>query len=170
MRRLGAVLAALLLVGVVAGVAYASIPDPQGVIHACRKNSDGQLRVIDSATTSNCPNGWTPLNWSQAGPPGTDGVSGYELISASESVAIGAVPADLAVEAFCSSGKKALGGGGVAPSDQDASVTWVLTRSQPISDGTSAVGWRVQAHRFGPAPTTAGNLSAYAVCTTVTEE
>jgi len=31
-------------------VALASIPDSAGVIHGCRKNSTGDLRVIDDAS------------------------------------------------------------------------------------------------------------------------
>lgn len=159
-----AAVAALLLAG---GIAYASIPAPDGTINGCRKNTDGSLRVIDSTAT--CASGWTALNWSQtgpAGPTGAAGVSGYESVSNSEGVAIGSTPVDLAVEVFCSTGKKAFGGGGVAPSDGDASVVWVITRSQPITDGTAMVGWRVQAHRFGPVPTTTGNLTGYVICAT----
>lgn len=64
-----AVIAALVLGG---AVAYASIPGPDGVIHGCRKNTDGSLRAIDSAAT--CPNGWTALDWNQTGPPGLSGM------------------------------------------------------------------------------------------------
>jgi hypothetical protein len=50
-----------LLVG--GGIASASIPSTVGTINGCRKNTDGTLRVIDSAAS--CPNGWTSLNWAQ---------------------------------------------------------------------------------------------------------
>jgi hypothetical protein len=49
-------LAALVVVGslsVAAGAAYATIPDDQGVIHACYTRSGGALRVID-ASVRNC--------------------------------------------------------------------------------------------------------------------
>ena len=62
MRRMIVVLGALLLVALGAGVAYASIPGGDGVIHACYKTSNpaqGALMVIDSAAT--CPNGFTAL-------------------------------------------------------------------------------------------------------------
>lgn len=72
-------LAALVLgVGV---VAYASIPDASGVIHGCRKNSDGQLRVIDSDAGQTCANGWTPLNWSQTGPQGPPGLAAVHVVT-----------------------------------------------------------------------------------------
>jgi hypothetical protein len=47
-----------------ASIAYASIPDPSGVIHGCRNNASGLLRVIDSATSS-CNPSETALNWVQ---------------------------------------------------------------------------------------------------------
>jgi hypothetical protein len=75
MRRklitVGIVVAGLVFVG---GMAVASIPDAQGVIHGCLK-SDGSLRVIDSAAHT-CPKGTTPLNWNQAGPQGPTGPAG----------------------------------------------------------------------------------------------
>jgi hypothetical protein len=37
----------------IGGVAYATIPDGQGVIHACYAKSGGALRVID-ASVANC--------------------------------------------------------------------------------------------------------------------
>jgi hypothetical protein len=70
MRRwltLAAVAGVLLLVG---GVAVASVPDSSGVIHGCRKNGDGTLKVIDSATQT-CGNGFTALNWDQHAASGT---------------------------------------------------------------------------------------------------
>lgn len=72
MRRVLAIAVGIALVLLGAGIAYASIPGPDGVIHGCRKNTDGSLRAIDSAAT--CPNGWTALNWNQTGPPGLSGV------------------------------------------------------------------------------------------------
>lgn len=49
------------------GVAYATIPDENGVIHGCRNNATGRLRVIDSASQS-CTQAETALNWNQRGP------------------------------------------------------------------------------------------------------
>jgi hypothetical protein len=65
---------ALLLSAAVAfagGVAFATIPDSQGVIHACFGH-DGSLRVIDDAAGQCRPNEKT-LTWSQGG----GGISGY---------------------------------------------------------------------------------------------
>lgn len=61
------------------GVAVATIPDGDGVIHGCYKksgNNKGMVRVIDTAVTVTCPTGFAPLNWNQQGPPGPQGIQG----------------------------------------------------------------------------------------------
>jgi hypothetical protein len=70
--------AALSLVLVTAGVtiaAVASIPDSSGLVHGCykttaAKNGTHALYVINAATTSACPSGYTSLNWNVNGPNG----------------------------------------------------------------------------------------------------
>lgn len=65
------------LVGGAAGIAFASIPAPDGTIDGCYKTSapgQGALAVIDSAAT--CPSGTTALNWNQTGPQGPAGPAG----------------------------------------------------------------------------------------------
>jgi Collagen triple helix repeat (20 copies) len=75
-RRGGLVVAAVVVVAVAAGgIAYASIPDSNGVIHGCYRKTSGQLIVIDSSGKG-CEEGWTPLNWSQTGPKGATGATG----------------------------------------------------------------------------------------------
>jgi hypothetical protein len=75
--RLGlVVLAAVTTAAVVGGVSYASIPDSGGLIHGCYKtaassNGTHKLAVINSATTSTCPSGFTGMNWN------ADGANGY---------------------------------------------------------------------------------------------
>ena len=64
------VAAAVALIG--AGIAYATIPDSSGKIHACYKLSGGALRVIDSGA---CLSSEAPLTWSQTGPQGPRGPS-----------------------------------------------------------------------------------------------
>lgn len=79
-KRIALIIAALLVIGIGAGIAYASIPGPDGVIHACYKNSNpaqGALIAIDS--TASCPSGYTALNWNQTGPPGLAGVHIVEI-------------------------------------------------------------------------------------------
>jgi collagen triple helix repeat protein len=74
-RRFGLV---ALVVGVgvaVGGIAYASIPDSNGVIHGCYRPTSGQLIVIKS-NGKGCEKGWTPLNWNQTGVTGPTGLNG----------------------------------------------------------------------------------------------
>jgi hypothetical protein len=74
-RRLG-LIGLVIGIGVaVAGIAYASIPDANGVIHGCYLNARGTLRVIDTAT-QNCTSGETPLSWKQTGSQGQQGPTG----------------------------------------------------------------------------------------------
>jgi hypothetical protein len=75
MRKRLVIIAAAIAAGtsLVAGVAYGSIPGPDGVIHACRDGS-GNIKVIDSGAT--CPKGWTSVDWNQTGPQGPQGVQG----------------------------------------------------------------------------------------------
>jgi len=64
-----ATVAAVLIAGI--GIAWASIPGPDGTIYGCYKNNNpnqGQLIVIDSTAT--CPSGYTSLNWKSV-PSGT---------------------------------------------------------------------------------------------------
>lgn len=66
---------------VASGIAFATIPDGNGVIHGCYKPSDGKLVLINTPSQS-CGAGETELTWNQEGPqgpigpPGTDGATG----------------------------------------------------------------------------------------------
>ena len=129
------VLPSVLLVG---GFAAASVPDPSGVIHGCSKNNDGTLRVIDTAKTATCPNGYSALDCNQTGPagpagqqgpaglPGADGqqgpvgatgpvgasgISGYEVVYGRNDVSPGRFDTEISWSAYCPAGKVVLGGG-----------------------------------------------------------
>ena len=81
LRRGGKAIAAVaVVVGGAAGVAYASIPDEGGVIHACYANKDGVLRIIDPEMGATCTSKETPVSWSQAGPAGPPGPSGDSVL------------------------------------------------------------------------------------------
>jgi hypothetical protein len=62
---------------VVAGVAYATIPDSGGVIHGCYSKSGGSLRVIDASVT-NCGKSETALDWNVQGQQGPQGPQGQQ--------------------------------------------------------------------------------------------
>jgi hypothetical protein len=63
------------------GIAYASIPDANGVIHGCynpkgAKGTNGTgLNIIDSASAS-CGKNMQPISWNQKGPTGGVGPTG----------------------------------------------------------------------------------------------
>jgi len=132
------VLGAVVCVGLAAGgVAWATIPDSGGVIHACYQKNSGQLRVIDPSTGDSCSNAEKSLSWSQTGPTGPqgpqgpqgaqgpqgsqgpsgaagqNGVSGYQVVQTSYEVLGGFEYFDL--EADCPTGDVAIGGGYTIP-------------------------------------------------------
>ena len=74
MKRWLTTVGVVLGVMLIAGIAVASIPGPDGVIHGCYKTSDGKLRVIDSSAS--CASGETALAWNQTGPQGATGATG----------------------------------------------------------------------------------------------
>jgi len=69
-RWQAALVSAIVVGSLTAGVSYASTPDSSGVIHACYNNKSGALKVMDTAKTPQCPKGTTSLVWNQTGPPG----------------------------------------------------------------------------------------------------
>jgi collagen triple helix repeat protein len=65
----------LLLIG--SGVAYAAIPDSDdGEIHGCRQPVTGNLRVVDAEAGDSCHSSETELVWNQTGPQGPAGPAG----------------------------------------------------------------------------------------------
>jgi collagen triple helix repeat protein len=56
------------------GVAWATIPSADGVIHGCYQKSDGQLRVVDGGAA--CRASELALSWNQTGPQGLQGPKG----------------------------------------------------------------------------------------------
>lgn len=76
-QRLLAAVSAVALVGTAGSMAYAAIPDSNGVIQACYKKSGllqepGVLRVSDNG----CRTNEIPLSWNQVGPIGPAGPQG----------------------------------------------------------------------------------------------
>lgn len=61
---------------VAAGVAFASIPGPDGTIAGCYLKSGGRLRVIDKQAGQKCTSKEVAISLSQQGPPGGDGADG----------------------------------------------------------------------------------------------
>jgi hypothetical protein len=102
-----------LVIGLVlGGIAYAAIPDSDGVIHGCYGNSNGQLRVIDEGHT--CKNNETALDWNNQGAQGDPGEPGTGISNVytrqSEATPLSAGAIDNA-SATCDPGDLLLGGG-----------------------------------------------------------
>lgn len=148
--------AAVIAVAAGTGIAWASIPDSSGVIHGCYKpqgnGSNAALGVIDTALSGgHCPGGDTELSWNQAGPPGSPGLSGLNVVD-------GPVLGDQATyETDCPVGQAALSiafanlSGGL---NEDFSATPVITSGVPTGYTYSKIGAN-------------GNYQAAVTCATV---
>src|SRR6266516_2681987 len=73
MKRLAILV--LALGGLAGGVAYATIPDGGGVIHACYRTDSGAVRLIDAADEK-CLEGEAAVDWNVRGPIGPTGAEG----------------------------------------------------------------------------------------------
>jgi len=96
------------------------------------------------------------------GPPGTPGISAYEIVSNKQSVAIGATAS---VHAQCPTGKTVLGGGFSVESAKD-----VLVMSSDPTDGAGTVNnteWTATVQNTST--TAARNVTVTATCAIVTQ-
>jgi hypothetical protein len=78
-RGVRLLLAATVLLALAAGIAYAAIPDSNGLIRGCYQSTSGTLRVIGTNPTvggGKCSTGEKTLNWNQRGPTGAKGATG----------------------------------------------------------------------------------------------
>jgi hypothetical protein len=73
MKRLALISVAVAALG--GGVAYATIPDAGGVIHACYRTDSGAVRLID-APDQRCLDGEAATDWNVRGPTGPTGPAG----------------------------------------------------------------------------------------------
>jgi hypothetical protein len=65
------------LVVALGGVAYATIPDSNGVIRGCYLKAIGSLRVVDPSAGQHCATAVeTPIQWNQTGLQGPAGPTG----------------------------------------------------------------------------------------------
>lgn len=76
LRNLSIAAAVLVMFG--SAIAYASIPDANGIIHGCYKNNNGSLRVIDTALNETCNTSTEKaLSWSSIQSWANDSVAHY---------------------------------------------------------------------------------------------
>ena len=166
---------------VAGAIAYAAIPDANGVIRGCYQKNNGKLRVVSSA--DDCRNSERAIRWSQQGPRGPDGpqgrpgppgppgpqgprgVSDYQVV---ENVRRD-VPLPIHDDFFasCPAGKRVLGGGGIvqlyAPSGF-VGLGSPLTFSYPIMAGTA---WVMRVDQLVTTGATKANVTVVATCATV---
>lgn len=142
--RLGVAMLTGLAALTVAAIAFATIPDEDGMIQGCY-NQKGELRVIDDDIQT-CRSTETAVSWSQSG------IVGYEVIFSETRV----VPPNAAVvaEARCTPGKRVLGGG-----YHSNNVRISMNFPQQLSGGINR--WLVFAI---PDLGFSGTVTAYAIC------
>jgi hypothetical protein len=136
------VLVAVVGLAVGAGLAWAAIPDSSGVIHACYKQTGGNLRVIDPGAGGSCHAGEQSLSW-----PGAEHVV---LRSTTHSIPHGTADT---FSVLCHEGERATGGGyRLFPGFTTPELLPLMTAqgSVPIEsgagepeDGDSPDGWKV---------------------------
>jgi hypothetical protein len=196
-RRRAALLAAFGAAGfaVAAGIAYATIPDSNGVFHACVKEGNGAVRLIDPSApgkAGRCKHKEAAVSWNQVGPTGPTGAAGstgatgatgpqgatgatgatglsglqtITLASVSNSVS----PKEAAV--LCPAGKRAISGGaaitgGSVAAGTDLAATVALKASRPLTiSGSDA--WTARAEEIAPGFDGNWSLTIYAICATV---
>jgi hypothetical protein len=154
--KIAAIAAGIAAVAAAGSVAFAAIPDGNGVIHACYGKpgspKPGAIRVIDPSKSEACSSLENPLDWNQAGQAGSPGVSGYEVVTSDPSVV--AAGAFGSASATCPGGKNVLGGGYGSAA--------LLETTQSAPSGSSS--WHVTAKNVGAS---AQGLFAYAICANV---
>jgi hypothetical protein len=120
----------------IAGVSYAANITTSTVIHGCVKNNGGSIRIV--ATAASCDRkSESPLDWNSAGPAGSPGISGYEIVVKEQ--AESALGFFGSVSVSCPTGKKVLGGGALAvTADGGVQDGYQVLNSSPLADS----GWR----------------------------
>src|SRR5262249_31345390 len=70
------VAAAVVVLAVSGGIAWASIPDENGVFTACISNATGAIRMIDPSAGQTCTGGENRVTWNKKGVEGPKGPTG----------------------------------------------------------------------------------------------
>ena len=151
--------ALVLMIG--GAMAYAAIPAADGTITGCVLKSSGVVRIIDTAKEK-CKSNRADRPWNQAGQPGADGVSGYEIVTNEGPVLENSF---VTRQVTCPRGKNVTGGGASIRSGGIVSSDWQVLQDSPLPDGS---GWRATTS-VGTSPL--GDpitFIVYALCSTVT--
>ena len=174
------------------GIAYATIPGGDGVFHACVKDANGNVRLVDPSApgkSGGCRDNETAVSWSQTGPPGppgapgspgapgapgAPGTPGAPGISGLQTVTLASVsnsisPKEAAL--LCPAGKRAIAGGaaitgGSVAAGTDLGATVALKASRPLTiSGNDA--WTARAEEIAPGFDGDWQLTIYAICAAV---
>jgi hypothetical protein len=158
-RRLLLALVGLTVVGVGSSIAWASIPDEDGTIHACRHVTTGSLRVIDAETTS-CRPREAALSWSSGAGAGLTTV--VVRRATGQAAGNGNPTTPSSTVAACEPGERVTGGGIFPP------PSLIIVASAPINPGVgfpapgeTASGWVGAVVNPGPNPS---GYTVFAMC------
>jgi hypothetical protein len=163
------------------GIAYATIPDGDGVFHACMKNNNGAVRLIDPSNAGkqgHCKDSETAVSWNQTGPPGPSGDAGAPGpagISGLQTVTLASLnnsvsPKEAAV--LCPAGKNVIAGGAsitggsVTSGPTDLAATVALKSSRPLTL-SAGDAWTARAEEIAPGFDGNWSLTIYAICANV---
>jgi hypothetical protein len=141
-EKAGVFLATVAVMAVAGGVAYATIPDSSGVIHACY-GPLGVLRVIDTDAGQHCTANEKPLSWSQAGPqgpqgpPGPQGPAGSFSVQRDSPAIAGQGEGATVVDVDCPAGQTAAAG------------VWTI-QPRYVVDGNTLPAYEIQMDASGP--------------------
>jgi hypothetical protein len=177
---------------VAGGIAYATIPDGDGVFHACVKEKNGAVRLIDPSDpgrTGHCKGQEVAVSWNQTGqtgpigpqgpmgntgPTGAAGATGAPGLSGLQTVTLASLsnsisPKEAAL--LCPAGKRVIGGGaailgGSVPSVPDLAATVALKSSRPLTL-PSGDAWTARAEEITPGFDGNWSLTIYAICANV---
>jgi hypothetical protein len=142
------VAAAILLGG---SVAWAAIPDANGVIHGCVKN--GNLRVADTDAGDSCKGNEEALDWNQSAQP--SGLSLYQIVSG-DPVVLGPGASGEA-QVACPDGTRAVGGG---------YITGPFVRMTSVIPAGGGTVWSAAGRN--ESDTTPDSIRARVICAAVT--
>ena len=127
-----------------------------GAVHVCVNNSTGVMREV--SRPNQCRSFEHAVDLDAAGAAGP--VSGYEIIVSENTIPNGSFGS---AQAVCSSGKRVIGGGGVAQNLNPAKETPLLGSIPNDMPGLSS-GWTSWIFNDAGVPI---KLSAYAICANV---
>jgi hypothetical protein len=177
---------------VAGGIAYATIPDGDGVFHACVNGKNGAVRLIDPSDpgrAGHCKGNERAVSWSQTGPTGptgppgppgstgptgATGATGPPGLSGLQTVTLASLtnsssPEEAAV--LCPAGKRVISGGaailgGSVASGTDLAATVALKSSRPLTLPGGDT-WTARAEEITPGFDGSWSLTIYAICANV---